>query len=253
MVNATDSLNISAGVLKPSVLRGLSFNCLAIELSCSSQASRSAADCARLCCFVGGTPVHTNDGLRPIEGLRVQDLLLLQLEDGSSGADYGHMLRVVESGFQKIFALYLMIDDDLSKTETIFVTGAHLFGVREKWVRADRLTVGMTVNVANDSSAMVCSRRLVQASATADIGWVQNLAYGNEETEDGQFIDFTGATPRVIWAADNNPVPNDAAPLQGEDDGALLRKTYDLELADAVAYHVGVHGVRVRGAPLGSV
>ena len=32
-VNATHSLNISAGVWKPSVLRGLSFNCLAIELS----------------------------------------------------------------------------------------------------------------------------------------------------------------------------------------------------------------------------
>jgi hypothetical protein len=32
-VNATHSLNISAGVRKPSVLRGLSFNCLAIALS----------------------------------------------------------------------------------------------------------------------------------------------------------------------------------------------------------------------------
>ena len=37
LVNATDSLNISAGVLKPSVLRGLSFNCLAIALSCSCE------------------------------------------------------------------------------------------------------------------------------------------------------------------------------------------------------------------------
>jgi len=36
-VNATDSLNISAGVLKPSVLRGLSFNCLAIALSWSCE------------------------------------------------------------------------------------------------------------------------------------------------------------------------------------------------------------------------
>jgi hypothetical protein len=32
-VIATHSLNRSAGVWKPSVLRGLSFNCLAIELS----------------------------------------------------------------------------------------------------------------------------------------------------------------------------------------------------------------------------
>ena len=32
-VNATHSLNLSAGVWKPSVLRGLLFNCLAIELS----------------------------------------------------------------------------------------------------------------------------------------------------------------------------------------------------------------------------
>lgn len=32
-IDATDSLNISAGVWKPSVLRGLSFNCLAIALS----------------------------------------------------------------------------------------------------------------------------------------------------------------------------------------------------------------------------
>ena len=32
-VDATHSLNISAGVWKPSVLRGLSFNCCAIALS----------------------------------------------------------------------------------------------------------------------------------------------------------------------------------------------------------------------------
>ena len=32
-VIATHSLNLSAGVWKPSVLRGLSFNCLAIALS----------------------------------------------------------------------------------------------------------------------------------------------------------------------------------------------------------------------------
>lgn len=32
-VDATHSLNISAGVWKPSVVRGLSFNCLAIALS----------------------------------------------------------------------------------------------------------------------------------------------------------------------------------------------------------------------------
>lgn len=32
-VDAKHSLNISAGVWKPSVLRGLSFNCLAIALS----------------------------------------------------------------------------------------------------------------------------------------------------------------------------------------------------------------------------
>jgi len=32
-VDATHSLNISAGVWKPRVLRGLSFNCLAIALS----------------------------------------------------------------------------------------------------------------------------------------------------------------------------------------------------------------------------
>jgi hypothetical protein len=32
-VNATHWLNISAGVRKPSVFRGLSFNCLAIALS----------------------------------------------------------------------------------------------------------------------------------------------------------------------------------------------------------------------------
>src|SRR5690606_1381142 len=33
LINATHLLNISAGVWKPSVLRGLSFNCLAIALS----------------------------------------------------------------------------------------------------------------------------------------------------------------------------------------------------------------------------
>lgn len=36
-VDATDALNISAGVLKASVLRGLSFNCLAMPSSCSCE------------------------------------------------------------------------------------------------------------------------------------------------------------------------------------------------------------------------
>ena len=199
-------------------------------------------------CLVGGTLVHTKDGLRPIEQIRVGDLVL-QADHPHGETAYKRVLRTFEHEAKSVYAVFLMVDDNLSKTESIFVSASQLFWVAGRnWLRADQLWVGMVPHLPSGaSSAIVCSCRLVQASATADVGWVQSLVFGNEETDCGQFVDFRRGAPEVMWPNDHEPVPNDAERLQGDDDGALPRKVYDIHVEGSLTYHVGAHGVLVRG------
>jgi hypothetical protein len=85
-------------------------------------------------CFVAGTPVHTRDGLRPIETLRVGDLVLSQ--DTTTGA----------LGFQPVVAVLNRVAPTLRlriADETIEATQIHRFWkAGQGWIMARDLKPG---------------------------------------------------------------------------------------------------------------
>jgi Pretoxin HINT domain len=196
-------------------------------------------------CFVAGTLVHTPYGLRPVEQIAVGDLVMSLPEDGSGEAAYKRVLKTVEYDDKSVHAIYYMVDGDLSKTEAVFVTGVHPFWVEGRgWTPAEHLYVGNNLRLPGAGHAEVCSRRLVEKSATADVGFVQNLAYGTEESEDGQFVDLRGETPVIDWRA-HELLPNDIDSSPAGETDALPRRVFNLEVDEYHTYLVGEHGVLV--------
>jgi hypothetical protein len=195
-------------------------------------------------CFVAGTVVHTTDGLRPIDTIRVGDFVLARPEDGGD-ATYKRVLKTFEYEAKPIHAVFHVTGENMDVVDTVFVTGVHPFWVEgEGWTRADELYPDMQVKLADSRLAAIASRRLVYGSDTPDIGWVMNLGLGNHDSYGGQFVDFRGGAPEVLWAA-GKPSPNNRSYDPDSEVGAMLRKVYVIEVEDFHTFHVGTLGVWV--------
>ena len=195
-------------------------------------------------CFVAGTPIHTKDGLRPINTIRVGDFVLARPEGGGD-ATYKRVAKIFEFEAKLIHAVFHVTGEEMDVVDTVFVTGAHPFWVEgEGWTRADGLYPDMQVRLADSRVATIASRRLVCGSGTPDVGWVMNLGFGNHDSDRGQFVDFRGGASEVLWAA-GKPSPNNRSYDPSGEDGAMLRKVYNFEVEDFHTYHVGTLGVWV--------
>ncbi len=94
-------------------------------------------------CFVAGTPVHTADGLRPIESIQAGDLVLSRDErTGETG-----FKPVVETFVTHPEALYRITINNGADSETLICTGEHPFysATAEQFVPAAELSVGETL------------------------------------------------------------------------------------------------------------
>ncbi len=110
-------------------------------------------------CFVAGTLVHTKEGLRPIEQIKVGDYVLSKPESGEGELSYQRVTRTYEYEDREIyFAAWIAVDRenptgkkiDLGAMEKGFVvvTGAHPFWVHRILTR-DPETLEQTVKPIN--------------------------------------------------------------------------------------------------------
>ena len=195
-------------------------------------------------CFVAGTPVHTKDGLRPIETIAVGDLVLARPEDGGD-TSYKRVAKIFAFEAKVIHAVFYVTGEDMDEIDTVFATGDHPFWVEgESWTRADGLYPNMQVRLADGRLATIASQRLVYRSDTPDVGWIMSLGFGNHDTYGGQFVDFRGGAPQVLWN-NGKSKPNNHSYNPSGDDGAMSRKVYNFEVEDFHTYHVGTLGVWV--------
>jgi hypothetical protein len=93
-------------------------------------------------CFVAGTLVHTREGLRPIEQIKVGDFVLSKPESGEGEQSYQRVTRTYEYEDREVYFAAWIVEDrvvpraqpvDFSKLERGYavVTGAHPFWVRQ--------------------------------------------------------------------------------------------------------------------------
>lgn len=82
-------------------------------------------------CFVAGTLVHTKDGLKPIEQIKVGDYVLSKPESGEGDASYKRVVKLFENEDQEVWYVSYTILNEPAKTEFVVVTGNHPFWVKD--------------------------------------------------------------------------------------------------------------------------
>src|SRR4051812_14160847 len=108
-------------------------------------------------CFPGGTLVHTDVGLVPIEQIKIGDLVLSQPE--MTGAiEYKPVLRTFSHQDETILAFSYVVDCEGGHSFMLYPTGNHPFWVvDEGWRRADLLGSGARLLLSDSRTAIVLS------------------------------------------------------------------------------------------------
>jgi hypothetical protein len=94
-------------------------------------------------CFVAGTLVHTKEGLRPIEQIKVGDYVLSKPESGQGELSYQRVTRTFEYEDREVYFVAWSVFNPEAKDQNswwgergyVVVTGAHPFWVRNMITR----------------------------------------------------------------------------------------------------------------------
>ena len=190
-------------------------------------------------CFARGTPVHTRDGLKPIEDIHVGDYVLSSPEDGSGTPGYK---RVVKTFVHEDKAIRKVATHGPQSDIQYFVsaTADHLFWVEGVgWTRAEELDRGTLLRCADGTVKKVASQWPIFRTDEPGVGWVQ--AWGDLENAYGHRFDYARFQP-----ANERPGPAYLSLEVYESDDPHLRVTvYDIEVEDYHTYYVGDDGVWV--------
>lgn len=165
-------------------------------------------------CFVAGTLVHTRDGLRPIEQIKVGDYVLSKPEDGNGETAYKRVVKTFEFEYKETWfvswqdvSLARRLRTDVTPEQYleahgqsfVVTTPKHPFWVvsceglddlfmehyrywppypERQWVRADRLVPGMTLQLADGRVVTVSESYRVYKTDKDLQGWIN-------QSEDG--------------------------------------------------------------------
>ena len=180
----------------------------------------------RVACFVAGTLVHTKEGLRPIEQIKVGDYVLSKPESGSGETAYKRVVRTIESEAQETWfvswydpELLKKLKEGISEKEYfasygngfVITTPNHPFWVvdsdeewlkyaeshvrlgppypKQQWVRADHLAAGMKLLLADGRVVDVVTSTRVYKTLDEYRGWVDYVEDGSK----GLIVDFANS------------------------------------------------------------
>jgi Pretoxin HINT domain len=174
-------------------------------------------------CFVAGTLVHTKEGLRPIEQIKVGDYVLSKPEDGSGETAYKQVINTFEFDDKEYWYLVwsdpAMLRSGISTEEFIahhgqsfaITTPNHPFWVvssdeylrwddrypyedgqlpQQQWVRADHVAPGMVLMLASGRIVTVGASRRVYKTNSEQDGWVDSTGFESR----GLIVSFTNGS-----------------------------------------------------------
>ena len=107
-------------------------------------------------CFVAGTLVHTDQGLKPIETIKAGDLVLSRNEQ-TSRQKYKPVIQTMVTHPTRLY--HVIFRTQTGKEESLVCTGEHPFhvAVRGDFVAARELQPGEVLTLAEGSSAQILS------------------------------------------------------------------------------------------------
>ena len=109
------------------------------------------------CCFVAGTLVSTKDGLRPIEEIKVGDLVLSK-DPVTGSVDYKAVTALIKRHDREIYKAVFEVTDAKGGQEQVIyrTTSDHPWRTADgKWVATEDLRKGAHISRANGSDAVV--------------------------------------------------------------------------------------------------
>ncbi|MDR1934352.1 MAG: HINT domain-containing protein [Candidatus Accumulibacter sp.] len=212
-------------------------------------------------CFVKGTLVHTREGLKPIEEIKVGDYVLSSPEDGSGKPEYKRVLntfvhknktvRYISSDDHYIerYGYYEGVDRPQVKVRiapSFVATRNHPFWVeRVGWTRADVLRDGDLLRLVDGGFTEIYKQLPVYRTDDAGVGWVQSHPYPSLYPAPGNIHDY-----------ENNRIPSHTYKEYDEDmieENHLEVTVYNIEVEDFHTYYVGEIGVWVHNADCSGV
>jgi hypothetical protein len=226
-------------------------------------------------CFVAGTLVHTQEGLRPIEQIKVGDYVLSKSESGEGEASYKRVTRTFEKEGQEVWYVGYILPNEPIKMEFVVVTGNHPFWVVRlendseikevmAWVDADKFyeLVAQTglypvFEIQNKQLVRWGDSGPLLRTSTPEVGVVYSYPDG-EPFYEGWGVDFSRGIPELVCDEAGSAYISilDIEPeeyVYGENSilsisggfHPMLHKVYNLEVEDNHTYYVGAAGVLV--------
>lgn len=199
-------------------------------------------------CFVAGTLVHTKEGMRPIEQIKVGDMVLSKPEDGSGAASYKRVTKTFVRQSEEVFLVeYALSGEEILRS--LVVTSEHPFWVdRLGWTAARNLRAGHDLVIHRDSGAdefaMVFRVQIVWDTEVPDVGWCGGTRDSDGwDREEGPTVDLRNGAVNVTQP-EGYHLNKDAVAL-GE---PLRRQVFTIEVEDFHTYYVGEAGVWVHNA-----
>ncbi|MDR3157661.1 MAG: matrixin family metalloprotease, partial [Zoogloeaceae bacterium] len=195
-------------------------------------------------CFIKGTMVHTREGLKPIEEIKVGDYVLSSPENKPGIREYK---RVVNTFVHKNKTIrHLGIRNQEGQTEIVAATGNHPFWVEGVgWTRADLLKKGTVVRFADGSISRVAYQVPVYKFIDNKNCVVPNIGF----TYTGRFPPLADPVGGGLFDYENYQLPaNQRGEIGWEEmteENYLEVTVYNIEVEDFHTYYVSSMGVWV--------
>jgi len=206
--------------------------------------------------LLGGTPVHTRDGLVTIDQLKVGDWVLSKPESRVGEVAYKRVLSTMAFDETEIWCVAY-------SSEYLFASAGHRFWVAErneggsggphqykveKWFALEELDTGFYLLLGNGVQAYVSGAGPVCKMRNSDQGAVVELKWDNFCSTK---VDFSGDYPKCSQFDEHVDSVVCAEKFDGSIDSfsVIRRKVYNIKVEDHHSYFVGKAGVWVHSTP----
>ncbi|MES2900192.1 MAG: polymorphic toxin-type HINT domain-containing protein [Pseudomonadota bacterium] len=190
-------------------------------------------------CFIKGTLVHTQDGLRPIDEIKVGHYVLSSPEDGTGSAAYKRVNNVFVHENETI--RHISIFGPTPECQFVVgATGNHPFWVEGLgWTRADKLDKNDILRRGDASLAKIDRSFPVYRTSRDGVGWVQMF----DRLEESYGSVFNYAKCESVELEQDEYLSDEVC---NSDDPFLRVRVYNLGVEDFHTYYVGSEGYWVR-------
>jgi hypothetical protein len=211
-------------------------------------------ECESGACFVAGTLVHTQEGLKPIEQIKVGDMVLSKHESGEGERAYKRVTKTFVHENREV--LYIAVGgkqaDGQDYYSRLFVTPEHPIWVRGKgWkeaVKVKKVFPSIFVDVVSDISPRVVAHKPLYRTAKEKHAWVPSMDNREGMESLGSVFDLTTfdyAEEPLYFYDQSVPVNYRKRP-----EHRYTTTVYNIEVEDFHTYYVTKDGIWVHNKNL---